>query len=53
MDNMVGKKVVVDGEVMTIIRVSNLAPGYYARLERTGEELYIADFQIDKVLDEK
>ena len=48
---MIGKKVLVDGEVMTIIRVSNLAPGYFARLERTGEEFYIADFQIEKVLD--
>ena len=50
MENMIGKKVLVNGEVLTITRVSSIASGYYARMERTGEEIYIADFQIEKVL---
>ena len=50
MEKLIGKKVLVQGEIMTILKVASLGNGYIARLERTKEELYIADFQIDKVL---
>lgn len=51
MEDLIGKKVVVDNEVLTILRPSSITSGYFARLERTGEEIYIADFQIKKVLE--
>ena len=50
MEQMVGKRVIVDDEIMTILKVATLGGGYIARLERTKEEFFIADFQIKKVL---